>query len=207
MALKLRDTKTQPPLVAQVLISPLLQALDFHTPSRLMEEEYGGFAIPRTNLAEAVLIYLNGSDDYTDNLLDNTHISAPSFNKYKKYIDHKLLPKTMIPADYKPHQSKLPKAPLSAKFEKAVLNPLNFPLMATNTSKLPPAFILTTEGDALADDGALYARRLRDTGNHVTHIHEPRGFHGMMNLLQGPVKSDVAEEILLKINDFLKKRL
>ena len=183
-----------------------MQALDFHTPSRGTHERYHGFAFTPESIARLSLVYIDGDQAFVDDMLANSHISAISMAKYAKYVNYRLLPKTMIPSDYKPVQAKPPKSPLSAEFEKAILNPYYFPLMASNMSNLPTTFILTLDGDAFCDEGVLFAQRLKSSGNKVLHIHENRAAHGVMNYLSSACISPVAEELLQKISQFLKQR-
>jgi acetyl esterase len=51
------------------------------------------------------------------------------------------------------------------------------PLLAPDLSALPPAYIMTAEFDALRDDGAEYAKRLREAGVPVTYSMQPGHVH------------------------------
>ena len=204
LALKLRDSKVLPPLVGQVLIYPWLQALDFHTPSRHNDKKYPGYALPRAAIANIARMYVNAWPDYMPNMLNHSHISAGAFKNHSKFTNYTLLPKSMIPKDYKPLESKQPEKPIAQWFQDRMLSPYYFPLMTNDTSRLPRSFVLTLEGDSLADDGAIYARRMKTSGCNVTHIHEPRGWHGMMEILQFPFVSKVGVEYTNKIVDFLR---
>lgn len=48
-------------------------------------------------------------------------------------------------------------------------NPLVSPLLATDFSNLPPAWIMSASHDKLRDDGQVYAERLRDAGVAVAY--------------------------------------
>ena len=183
-----------------------MQALDFHTPSRSTYEEYPGFSRSPEAIAHLTLLYIDGDEEFVDDMVSNSHISIMSMAKFAKYVKYTLLPKNMIPEGYKPVQPKLLKTPLSSTFEKAILNPYNFPLMASNTTNLPPTFILTLEGDAFGNEGVLFAQRLKSSGNQVTHIHNNRGWHGVINYLSDACISPAAEDILKKVSLFLKQR-
>ena len=205
IALKLRDTGAKPPLASQILLYPPMQALDSHTPSRGTHENYPGFSRTPEVLAHLTLLYIDGDQAFIRDMLANTHISALSMAKYWKYVNFRLLPKNMIPADYKPVQARAPESPISAEFEKAILNPYNFPLMASNTSNLPPTFLLTLNWDAYGNEGVLFAQRLNSSSNKLTHIHENRAWHGSINFLSPACISPAVEEILQKISLFLKQ--
>jgi acetyl esterase/lipase len=48
-------------------------------------------------------------------------------------------------------------------------------------------FLITTELDILRDDGWIYAERLRKLGLTIQHTHYENLFHGVLNLLHGPL--------------------
>ena len=64
-------------------------------------------------------------------------------------------------------------------------DPYLYPLTAEDLSGLPPAFILTAEFDPVRDEGIEYAKRLRDAGVDVDHVHAADQMHGF--LLMGRV--------------------
>lgn len=58
-------------------------------------------------------------------------------------------------------------------------DPLLSPLFAENLAALPPALILTADIDPLRDDGARFARKLKDAGvrsRYVNYLGMPHGF-------------------------------
>jgi acetyl esterase len=60
-------------------------------------------------------------------------------------------------------------------------NPYASPLLAARLDGLPPAFVMTSECDALRDEGHAYAERLRAAGVPTTY----RENAGMVHLFQG----------------------
>jgi acetyl esterase len=61
------------------------------------------------------------------------------------------------------------------------LDPLVSPLYAADLAGLPPALVQTADLDPLRDDGATYARALREAGVDVRHTNYPRVPHGFMS--------------------------
>lgn len=56
------------------------------------------------------------------------------------------------------------------------------PLLCSDLTKLPPAFVLTAGFDPLRDEGLAYAQRLSEAGNRVTHICFERQIHGFITM-------------------------
>ncbi|HXA71847.1 MAG TPA: alpha/beta hydrolase [Stellaceae bacterium] len=56
------------------------------------------------------------------------------------------------------------------------------PLRAPDLSRLPRAYVLTVGFDPLHAEGALYARRLQETGVPVRHRHVERQMHGFLTM-------------------------
>jgi acetyl esterase len=54
------------------------------------------------------------------------------------------------------------------------------PLLETDFSNLPPAFVLTVECDPVRDDGLIYVQKLKEAGVSVTHYDAPGLVHGCM---------------------------
>lgn len=61
-------------------------------------------------------------------------------------------------------------------------DPYLLPLAAGEFGGLPPTLIMTAEFDPLRDEGIEYARRLRDAGVSVQHIHVQDQMHGFLLL-------------------------
>jgi acetyl esterase len=56
------------------------------------------------------------------------------------------------------------------------------PLSAESFSGLPPAYIITAGYDPLKDEGAAYARRLKDAGVDATHVEYAGMIHGFISM-------------------------
>jgi acetyl esterase len=67
------------------------------------------------------------------------------------------------------------------------------PLACGDLAGLPPAYIVTAGYDPLRDEGAAYARRLKDAGIAATHVDYPSMIHGFISM---PAVVPVANEAL-----------
>lgn len=83
-------------------------------------------------------------------------------------------------------------------------NPYAFPLQACDHSDLPRAHVITAGYDPLRDEGAEYARRLRDDGVDVTYTNYGSMVHGFLNM-EGLVDRayDGVDEISEEMRDAL----
>jgi acetyl esterase len=71
--------------------------------------------------------------------------------------------------------------------EKERTDPRASPLLASDLSRLPPAFIMTAGFDPLRDEGRAYAERLREAGNSVTYRCYDGLIHGFISFTGGVV--------------------
>ncbi|MDQ7080494.1 MAG: alpha/beta hydrolase [Paracoccaceae bacterium] len=71
------------------------------------------------------------------------------------------------------------------------------PLLALDLSGLPPALVLTAGFDPLADDGRVYAERMRNVGVPVEDLHFPGQVHGFLNATRVIPQGGIAIEKLV----------
>ncbi|WP_300268833.1 alpha/beta hydrolase [Microbacterium sp.] len=84
---------------------------------------------------------------------------------------------------------------LGDDFAARASDPSATPFAVTDLSAMPPSIVITAGLDPLSDEGAEYARRLREAGASVLHRHFPDQFHGFFTIAgYGPARS--ASDIL-----------
>ncbi|XP_061777304.1 neutral cholesterol ester hydrolase 1-like isoform X2 [Nerophis ophidion] len=174
---------------AQALIYPVLQALDFHTPSYQQNQ-----AVPilyRPLMAHFWLLYLGADPSLEAALLANNH-SALDQPATRAKLDWTAL----LPGERKNGFRPVPAergSPGLLDQVPALLDARAAPLLAEQAvlGRTPKAYVMTCEFDVLRDDGLMYARRLRDAGVTVTSDHYEDGFHGCMAFTYLPVMSGV----------------
>ncbi|KAM6977980.1 neutral cholesterol ester hydrolase 1-like [Aplochiton taeniatus] len=180
---------------AQALIYPVLQALDFHTPSYQQNQ-----AVPilyRHLMARFWLHYLGADMSLAPLLLANNHSSLdePSITpETRSKLDwNALLPPQRI-KHYRPVVMETGSPSIVEKVP-GLMDVRAAPLLAENSvlAKTPRAYVMTCEFDVLRDDGLMYVRRLQDSGIEVTSDHYEDGFHGCMVFSFWPVQSVVGQ--------------
>ncbi|KAK3793171.1 hypothetical protein RRG08_009470 [Elysia crispata] len=182
-ALHVAKTPLDHPLLRyQVLICPMLQALDYQLPSYsdndgllpiLTTKHAGGYASIYLGLGEG-----NG-DAHGEIFKSNRHVSVQfrTKSKYAAYIN-----KTNLPEKYRTSERDSPmmhephNETVFQRIKHLVVDPRFSPLMADDVSGLPRTHIVAQRFDVVRDDGLLYAKRLRDAGVE-TSVHTGNGFH------------------------------
>uniref|UniRef100_A0A8C2SQL7 Alpha/beta hydrolase fold-3 domain-containing protein n=1 Tax=Coturnix japonica TaxID=93934 RepID=A0A8C2SQL7_COTJA len=169
-----------PRLRAQILIYPILQALDFNLPS--YKQNQGVPPLFQERAAVYVLQYLNGNASNLEQVLEGSHIPIDIKLNYRKWVSEDYIPEKFKVRGYKPHVL-LDCSTEVYETVKRFLEPNLCPLLAEDAvvHQLPESFILTCEYDVLRDDGLLYKKRLEDNGVRVTWCHLEDGFHGIIN--------------------------
>ncbi|XP_031734332.1 neutral cholesterol ester hydrolase 1-like [Anarrhichthys ocellatus] len=177
----------------QALIYPVLQALDFHTPSYQQNR-----AVPilyRPVMARFWLQYLGADASLETLLLANNHSSLDQ-RAIGAGVRSKLDWTTLLPADRRKHFRPVVRETGSPRVMGVVpelMDTRAAPLLAEQgvLSGTPKAYVMTCEFDVLRDDGLMYVRRLRDAGVAVTSDHYEDGFHGCMVFAFPPMMSSV----------------
>lgn len=85
--------------------------------------------------------------------------------------------------------------------EEDIINPLMSPILTSDHSQLPPAYIATACYDPLLDEAKEYADKLVDAGNHVIYKEYKNAIHGMLNM---PRIMKASTELVNDISHFLK---
>ncbi|XP_034023623.1 neutral cholesterol ester hydrolase 1-like [Thalassophryne amazonica] len=178
---------------AQALIYPVLQALDFATPSYQQNQ-----AVPilyRPVMARYWLMYLGANSSLEPLLLANNH-SSQDQTAISAHTRSKVDWTTLLPEQHKKHFQPVFKETGSVGVVSDVPGLTDVraaPLLAEQgvLSRTPKAYVMTCEFDVLRDDGLMYARRLLDAGVAVTSDHYDDGFHGCMVFAFLPVMSSV----------------
>ncbi|XP_036410112.1 neutral cholesterol ester hydrolase 1a [Megalops cyprinoides] len=181
----------------QALIYPVLQALDFNTPSYQQNQEVP--ILYRTLMIQFWLEYLDADPSFIHPMLVNNHTSldlslvGPSRAK----VDWEEL----LPAEYKKDYRRVAPArgtPRVLEEVPALLDPRAAPLLAEQDvlARTPRAYVLTCEHDVLRDDGAMYVHRLEEAGVPVEHAHFADGFHGCMTFAFWPTHFAVGARTL-----------
>lgn len=81
------------------------------------------------------------------------------------------------------------------------------PALHGDLSGLPPATVITAGFDPLRDDGAQYARNLREDGVSVSYHNFPGMIHGFFSMIGGPVNLETADEAYDVIAEDLQDHL
>ncbi|XP_072282430.1 arylacetamide deacetylase-like 4 [Pyxicephalus adspersus] len=170
-----------PKPLAQVLIYPSVQFIDFNLPS-YQQNQY----VPPL-FRERALFYIlhyvaKGNLSVLKDFQNGSHIPLDLRKKFSKWFSSDNIPDEFKLRGYKPHVMSAFDKNVYEKL-KHVLEPLCSPLVAEDSvfRRLPKTYILTCEFDVLCNDGILYKKRLEDNGVSVTWHHVKDGFHGIIN--------------------------
>ncbi|XP_021109873.1 neutral cholesterol ester hydrolase 1 isoform X2 [Heterocephalus glaber] len=187
-----QDANLRNKLKLQALIYPVLQALDFNTPS--YQQNVNTPILPRYVMVKYWLDYFKGNYDFVQAMMVNNHTSleveeAAALRARLNWMS--LLPAS-ITKDYKPVVQTTGNARIVREIPQ-LLDARSSPLIADQDvlQHLPKTYILTCEHDVLRDDGIMYARRLESVGVEVTLDHFEDGFHGCVIFTSWPTNFSV----------------
>ncbi|OCT80762.1 neutral cholesterol ester hydrolase 1 [Xenopus laevis] len=175
------DSSVKTKVKLQAFIYPVLQVLDFNTPSYQQNKDMP--ILSRFVMIKFWLDYLNGSHSFAHSMLINNHTSLDLSETVtlRELLDWNSLLPPSLKKNYKPVLQSRGTHKIISEVP-ALLDLRASPLIAKKVSLqlLPKTYILTCEHDVLRDDGTMYAKRLEEAGVDVTHDHYEDGFHGCM---------------------------
>ncbi|ELK29954.1 Neutral cholesterol ester hydrolase 1 [Myotis davidii] len=187
-----QDANLKNKLKVQALIYPVLQALDFNTPS--YQQNVNTPILPRYVMVKYWVDYFKGNYDFVQAMIVNNHTSldveeAAPLRARLNWMS--LLPKS-ITKNYQPVVQATGNTRIVQEIPQ-LLDARAAPLIADQEvlQHLPKTYILTCEHDVLRDDGIMYAKRLESAGVEVTLDHFEDGFHGCMIFTSWPTNFSV----------------
>lgn len=179
-------------LKLQALIYPVLQALDFNTPS--YQQNMNTPILPRHVMVKYWVDYFKGNYDFVQAMIVNNHTSldVEKATALRARLNWTSLLPPSIRKDYKPVVQPTGDARITQEIPQ-LLDAASSPLVADQEvlQRLPKTYILTCEYDVLRDDGIMYAKRLESAGVNVTLDHFEDGFHGCMIFTSWPTNFSV----------------
>ena len=168
--MRMRDKKLSLVPKALIMAYPPTQALDFSLPSYLKYRNDRVVALHK--MVGFWLLYAIGHKRYQEYVVNGSHVSATTWKQYGHYLQSE---RTPPPALADSHTEAMWR-----QMEPIVTNPYFSPALAENLTGLPRTLILTAGKDTLHDDGAIFARRLKESGNDVTFFNYPTLHHSAL---------------------------
>jgi len=187
------------------LIYPALQFFDFSLPSYRLYLPRNILGVINEQNFLSVMSKLSESQiTVTRDILFNNHTSANDKKRLRPFLNAERHLPISLPFDIE--QEGNDELINHLKF---LISPKMSPMLVSDEElmKLPPILLFTTEYDILRDEGFIFAERLRALNKELYHHHFPTAFHGAHLLLYGPLKFDIAydmvEHIARKIHESL----
>ncbi|XP_075183772.1 arylacetamide deacetylase-like 4 [Anomaloglossus baeobatrachus] len=170
-----------PKPLAQVMIYPLVQMVDFNLPSYQQNKMVP--LLLQKHALYCTMKYVGGDLSLSKELIKGSHVPPEMRQKLSRWLSSE----EFKDKGYKPHIM----APFNKEVYEGVKITLDLPCSPLFSDdavirQLPQAYILTCEFDVLRDDGILYKKRLEDNGVPVTCNHVKDGFHGVVGLFDRP---------------------
>ncbi|ELK13614.1 Arylacetamide deacetylase-like 1 [Pteropus alecto] len=182
-----QDVNLKKKLKVQALIYPVLQALDFNTPS--YQQNVNIPILPRHTMVKYWVEYFKASYDFVQAMVVNNHTSLDEeeATALRAHLNWTSLLPASITKNYKPVVQTTGDARILQEIPQ-LLDARSAPLIADQEvlKHLPKTYILTCEHDVLRDDGIMYAKRLESADVEVTLDYFEDGFHGCMIFTRWP---------------------
>ena len=200
VALRLRDQKVHPMPRIQLLIVPVVQAVDFQTPS-FQQNRHGPFLTTRFMNWFYSYVYSKNKEfmPYFDT---NTHVPGDvRIAMANGVLNHEIIPNENKYPPYEKPDFNISESTIWNQIKDGIMDPYSFPLMGNDHSNLPEAYIFTAQFDILRDDGYFYAHKLKSDGVKVTHHNCRFGWHSMPGFMSMPDVRHEFDRIVMYLNE------
>ncbi|OWF35358.1 arylacetamide deacetylase-like [Mizuhopecten yessoensis] len=179
MAVGIKLTQERQPPRLLGLFYPALQIVDFKTPSYNTYNS-APYLLRSARMIKFYLRYIFGNDNDLEKFLKNEHITEKMRREVNSKVNVEFLPEKYQKFKTRPEDPKSVDQSLAEKVEKLATNVYMCPLMLDDQmlSQLPKTYLMTCEYDPLRDDGLMLAKRWKDMGFPVKHVHWEGIQHG-----------------------------
>ncbi|XP_061099229.1 neutral cholesterol ester hydrolase 1-like [Conger conger] len=192
----------------QSLIYPVLQTLDFNTPS--YQQNRNVPILYRPLMVWFWLEYLDADRGFLPAMIMNNHTAQDleQVDPFRAAVDWTALLPPRFTEGYEP-VVQAHGTPRIVEEVPGLLDVRASPLLAEREvlTQTPRAYILTCEHDVLRDDGLMYGRRLEEAGVAVTSDYYEDGFHGCLTFSFWPTFFTVGERALRNYIAWLDQNL
>lgn len=200
----LHDPEVNVKFKIQVLLYPVLQGLDFSTPS--YKDNADMPLLSRTLMVRFWSEYFTTDRSLFEAMMSNKHIPSQDAHLFK-YVNWS----TLLPDRLKNNRVYNMPDNHDTKFVKkfpGLLDVKASPLLAEDEklTGLPLTYVVTCEYDVLRDDGLMYVSRLQKAGVHVVHEHA-NSFHGILLMTEWPFDFSIAHRMVDKYLKWLETNL
>ncbi|UJR20690.1 hypothetical protein I4U23_023811 [Adineta vaga] len=187
------------------LLYPSLQFLDLTLPSyrTYLKQNVLG-VLNEDNLILMISLLTGKKLPITRDILLNSHVTIDDQKTLYPLID----PNKYLSISHEMNDTREGNENL-IKHLKYLISPLMSPLLVSDQqlSQLPQVLLFTTEFDILRDEGFIFASRLRSLNKSIYHHHFKNAFHGAHVFLYGPLRFEIAHEMIEHTAKILQKFL
>ena len=145
------------------------------------------------NLLSMISLLSEKDLQISNDILSNTHVSLED----KKRLYPFLNPRKYLSISYELNEMKEENETFMNQC-KYLISPSMSPLLVSDEEliQLPTILLFTTEFDILRDEGYIFASRLKSLNKTIYHHHFPNAFHGAHVFLYGPLRFEIAHQMI-----------
>jgi len=187
------------------LLYPSLQFFDFTLPSYRSYFRHNVLGVLNEENFLSMISFLTSTEiRVTRDIFLNSHTTKTDRKHFARYLN----PAEHLSNSHQINESIEENDHLVENL-KFLLSPSMSPLLVPDEllSRLPTVLLFTTEFDILKDEGFIFASRLRSLNKTIYHHHFDNAFHGAHVFLYGPLRFEIAHEMIRHTSKILRNFL